>query len=32
MPPGVVATSVGIDEETLAIWISTCAVDCEDPI
>ena len=30
MPSGAVATSVGIDEETRTVWISTCAVSCED--
>jgi hypothetical protein len=33
MPEGVIASGVGIDEETFTIWVSTCAVDCqEDPI
>lgn len=32
MPEGVTATGVAIDEETGTIWISTCAVDCDDPI
>ena len=32
MPEGVTATGIAVDEETGTIWISTCAVDCDDPI